>query len=84
MYLTINITNFKYVFSITLVVLNLFLDEDLCKVMCPKRLKTDVQNYNYVSRCQMPDLIRDAYDFDEDCTKDSPSFLLSSATYFKE
>lgn len=65
-------------------ILNLFLDEDSCKGICSKRLKTDIQNHNHVYRCQVPDLIRDAYDFDENCTNDSPSSLSSSATYFKE
>lgn len=25
-------------------------------------MKTDVQNYNYAPRCQMPDLIKDTYE----------------------
>jgi hypothetical protein len=33
--------------------------------MASKRMKIDVQNHNHVLRSQMPDLIKDAYDFDE-------------------
>lgn len=33
--------------------------------MVSKRMKTGVQNQNHVLSCQMPDLIKDAYDFDE-------------------
>jgi len=38
--------------------------------MYSKRIKTDVQNHNHILRCQMPDLIRDAYNFDESQVKE--------------
>ncbi|XP_025206358.1 N-acetyltransferase ESCO1-like [Melanaphis sacchari] len=39
-------------------------DEDSCMELDPKRLKSNIQNHNNILRCQMPDLIRDAYAID--------------------
>jgi len=33
-------------------------------------MKIDVQNHNHIVRCQMPDLIRDTYEFDENHVKE--------------
>lgn len=41
------------------------IDEDSCVEFYSKRVKTDTDNHNHVLRNQIPDLIRDAYDFDE-------------------
>ncbi|XP_025415356.1 N-acetyltransferase ESCO2 isoform X2 [Sipha flava] len=40
-------------------------DNESYTPMASKRMKIDVQNHNHVLRSQMPDLIKDAYDFDE-------------------
>lgn len=36
-------------------------DEDSCEGLDSKRLKSDIQSQNTISRCQMPDLIKDTY-----------------------
>lgn len=40
-------------------------EEDECMNKVSKRMKIGIQNHNNILRCQMPDLIRDACDFDE-------------------
>jgi len=42
----------------------LLLDDKPCINLNSKRMKTDVQNH-YALKNQMPDLIKDAYDFNE-------------------
>lgn len=55
------------------------LDEDSCMDIYSKRLKANVENHN-VFRSQMPDLIRDAYGFDEN----SIEVIQSPVPYLKE
>lgn len=53
--------------------------------MASKRMKTDVQNHNHIPRCQMPDLIKDAYDFDENYVENQCHSAYSSpATHPKK
>lgn len=54
-------TEFDHIF----IILSYFSGEDECMNICSKRMKTDIQNHNHIQQSQMPDLIRDAYDFDE-------------------
>lgn len=55
-------------------------EEDECMNIVSKRMKTDIQNHNNILRCQMPDLIKDACDFDEIHVDD----LSYSATHLQE
>lgn len=48
-----------------------------------KRMKTDVENRNYALRCQMPDLVKDAYGFDENSISENDSYS-SSPVYLKK
>lgn len=44
-------------------------------------MKTVTQNHNHVLKCQMPDVIRDTYDFDENHVED---YYSSPAVYPNE
>lgn len=49
-----------------------------------KRMKKDIQNQNHVQRCQIPDLIKDAFGFDETCTGEKLHNLNSSLTVYQK
>lgn len=61
------------IYSAFIIILYSPLDEESHMDMYSKRMKTNNQNQNHVLRCQMPDLIKDAYDFDENNSTNSSS-----------